>query len=40
VLITENKNFFDSEFYFEADDLPDNAKLEMENWLNKLKKLQ
>jgi len=40
VLITENRNLFDSEFYFEAVDIPDSAELEMKEWVNKLKKLQ
>ena len=39
VLITEDKNWFESKFYFEADGLPDTAKPHMEQWLGKLKKL-
>lgn len=31
VLITETKGFFESEFYFEACDLPDSAKSHMLN---------
>jgi hypothetical protein len=38
VLLTEDKNWFESKFYFEADGLPDTAKLHMEQWLGKLKK--
>ena len=38
-LLTENKDWFESTFYFEADGLPDTAKLHMEQWLGKLKKL-
>ena len=39
VLLTENKNWFESKFYFEADGLPDSAKSHMEDWLGKLKKI-
>lgn len=37
VLLTEDKNWFESSFYFEVDNLPDDAKSHMENWLSKLK---
>ena len=37
VLLTENKNWFESRFYFEVDNLPDSAKSHMEHWLSKLK---
>ena len=39
VLITETKGLFESEFYFEACDLPDSAKNHMQKWLDKLKSL-
>ena len=39
VLLTENKDWFESTFYFEVDNLPDSAKPHMEHWLGKLKKL-
>jgi hypothetical protein len=39
VLLTEDKNWFESKFYFEADGLPDTAKLHMQHWLGKLKSL-
>jgi hypothetical protein len=39
VLLTENKNWFESKFYFEANDIPDDAKSHIENWLNKIKKI-
>ena len=39
VLITETKGLFESEFYFEAIDLPDSAKNHMKQWLDKLKSL-
>lgn len=39
VLITETKGLFESEFYFEACDLPDSAKSHMKQWLDKLKSL-
>ena len=38
-LLTENKDWFESTFYFEVDNLPDSAKPHMEHWLGKLKKL-
>ncbi len=40
VLLTESRNFWESEFYFEADNLPESAEAEMQNWKNKLEKLQ
>ena len=39
VLLTENKNWFESRFYFEVDNLPDSAKSHMEHWLSKLKNI-
>ena len=39
VLLTESKTLFDSEFYFEAKNLPDSAKDHMSNWLQKLKEI-
>ena len=39
VLLTEDKNWFESKFYFEVDNLPDSAKSHMEDWLNNMKKL-
>lgn len=39
VLLTENKNWFESRFYFEVDNLPDSAKSHMEHWLGKLKSI-
>ena len=39
VLLTENKDWFASKFYFEVDNLPDNAKSHMESWLNKMKQI-
>ena len=39
VLLTEDKNWFESKFYFEVDNLPDSAKSHMEDWLSKLKKI-
>jgi hypothetical protein len=39
VLLTEDKNWFESRFYFEVDNLPDDAKSHMEHWLSKLKNI-
>jgi hypothetical protein len=39
VLLTEDKNWFESKFYFEADGLPDSAKSHMDHWLSKLKRI-
>ena len=39
VLLTEDKSFFESKFYFEVIDLPDSAKPHMEHWLSKMKKV-
>ena len=39
VLLTESKGLLESEFYFEADNLPLESERQMKNWLNKLKKL-
>lgn len=39
VLLTEDKTFFESQFYFEADDLPDTAKAHMQEWLDRLKRI-
>jgi hypothetical protein len=39
VLITENKTFFDSSFYFEVDNLPDDSKSHMEQWLDQMKNI-
>jgi hypothetical protein len=39
VLLVEDKGLFDSEFYFEANKLPDSAKNHMQDWLNKMKKI-
>lgn len=39
VLLTEDKSFFESKFYFEVDNLPDSAKSHMEGWLMDLKKI-
>lgn len=40
VLLTENKTLFDSQFYFEADNLPDTAKSHMEEWLSRMKRIE
>ena len=40
VLFTENKDWFESKFYFEATNLPDTAEPQMRNWLNKLKTIE
>ena len=37
VLLTENKDWFESKFYFEAKNLPDTSEPQMRNWLNKIK---
>jgi len=39
VLLTEDKTFFDSKFYFEVNGLPDSAKPHMEHWLGKIKNI-
>ena len=39
VLLTEAKDWFESKFYFEADNLPDSAKGHMEDWINKMKRI-
>ena len=39
VLLTESKSLFESNFYFEVDNLPDSAKSHMEDWLDKLKRI-
>lgn len=39
VLLTENKGMFESEFYFEADEMPNTAEKHMREWINKLKQL-
>lgn len=41
VLLTENKDWFESKFYFEADNLPDNKDTEdyMRNWIDKIKSI-
>ena len=38
VLLTENKSWFESKFYFEVVDLPDSAKSHMQHWLDRLKR--
>ena len=39
VLLTEDKGFLESQFYFEANDLPDSAKSHMEEWLTRMKRI-
>ena len=39
VLLTEDKGFLESQFYFEANDLPDTAKSHMEEWLTRMKRI-
>lgn len=39
VLLTERKGFLSSEFYFEADRLPESAKQHMKEWLDRLKRM-
>lgn len=39
VLLTEDKNWFESRFYFEVDNLPYSAKSHMEGWLYELKRI-
>ena len=39
VLLTEDKGLLESQFYFEANDLPDTAKSHMEDWLSKMKRI-
>lgn len=39
ILLTEDKTFFDSQFYFEVDNLPDGAKPHMEEWFSRMKKI-
>jgi hypothetical protein len=39
VLLTENKGLFESEFYFEAIEMPNTAEKHMREWVNKLKQL-
>lgn len=39
VLLTENKGLFESEFHFEAKNIPDSAKDHMTGWLKKLKQI-
>ena len=39
VLITENSGLFESNFYFEADELPNSAEKHMIEWVDKIKQL-
>ena len=39
VLITENSGLFESNFYFEADELPNSAEKHMREWVDKIKQL-
>jgi hypothetical protein len=39
VLLTEDKNLFESHFYFEADNLPDSAQPQMKEWLDRMKRI-
>lgn len=39
VLLTERKGLFDSEFYFEAVDLPDSKVQWARDWLAKIKRI-
>lgn len=39
VLLTEKKDWFESSFYFEANDIPDSAHQHMKDWLDKIKKI-
>lgn len=39
VLLTENKTLFESQFYFEANGLPDSAGPQMEEWLSRMKRI-
>jgi hypothetical protein len=40
VLLTETKDWFESEFYFEVKNLPEDARPQMQNWLIKIKSLE
>lgn len=40
VLLTEHKDWFESKFYFEANDLPDSAEADMRDWHNRMKQLE
>ena len=37
ILLTENKGWLESKFYFEADKLPDGAESQMREWLDRIK---
>lgn len=39
VLLTENKDWFESKFYFEANDIPDSAEEQMREWLKRIKSI-
>ena len=39
VLLTENSGLFESNFYFEADELPNSAEKHMREWVDKIKQL-
>lgn len=39
VLLTESKDWLESKFYFEANDIPDQAESQMREWISKIKRL-
>ena len=40
VLLTESKGWIESEFYFEADNLPDHAEKKMRSWIEQIKSME
>lgn len=40
VLLTESKDWFESVFYFEADNLPENAEKKMRLWVDKIRSFE
>jgi hypothetical protein len=40
ILLTESKDWFESVFYFEADNLPADAEKKMRSWVEKIRSLE
>jgi hypothetical protein len=40
ILLTESKDWLESVFYFEADNLPDSAEKKMRSWVEKIRSLE
>ena len=39
VLLTETKDWLQSKFYFEANDIPDESEPQMREWISRIKRL-